>query len=766
MMKTKNYFLAFFCLFSFTLFAQQDCDLDWRYTTYGQLPGLRSMTSADLDGDNIPEIFVNTKGALGWYIMNYNPTTDSYEKIWTSPPTLEKYISQITLIDWDEDGDLEIFASDSYGDTRIYDGITKEEIGFFDLPTSDIHRLLFADADNDGEKEFIASSEYNGFIVNKSTFSIEYTFGMPTRDIAVGQVDGDPDLEIITAEGDVYQMNGSTINLEWNALDIDDFNNIRHIELIQIDEDAAMEIVIAYNWNLHILDAEEQLVKYEGNSNDGRISELLVYQNLSTGRSEIYTGTAGGSIINYSIDLSTQVKSIDGWALNLDGICGFTFTDANNDGQINVVMGEGCGSSGGQHIQIYDLESSELKWKSVDIDGPFTSLVYIEETDKIISSSSSTEGGYGYNALVEIDAKTGKELKLDLDNFADYNFSGIQMVQLSPNHSNQLLAYGGYNAILMDPTTYQIQKSKKDEIFRATSATAADLDNDGVKEILIGDATGLKILDDNLTLINSISLNFDITTEVIAVNIDQDDALEIIFSNRFVHVYDDDLTILWRSFGSITDVAVTDWDGNGIMDVIATDEYGSIKFYDLKDYEEFNSISIGYEDIDKIELVDLNEDGNEELIVVTEGAIYIIDENEQPVALKQDDAFPYYAVDFLEFADLDEDGKKEIIYANDFSISALNGNCYKSFLITAIEDIALDKQEITVYPNPVLDILTVETTNLEDYKISIKDINGKIISAQTNSHQISLSYLPEGMYFVTVTLDKTGTVFTKKVIKL
>ncbi|MBK9016088.1 MAG: hypothetical protein IPM82_19625 [Saprospiraceae bacterium] len=46
----------------------------------------------------------------------------------------------------------------------------------FDLPTAAITRVLFEDADNDGEKELLLCSEYDAFVVNATTFQIEFQF--------------------------------------------------------------------------------------------------------------------------------------------------------------------------------------------------------------------------------------------------------------------------------------------------------------------------------------------------------------------------------------------------------------------------------------------------------------------------------------------------------------------------------------------------------------------------------------------------------------
>ncbi len=69
--------------------------------------------------------------------------------------------------------------------------------------------------------------------------------------------------------------------------------------------------------------------------------------------------------------------------------------------------------------------------------------------------------------------------------------------------------------------------------------------------------------------------------------------------------------------------------------------------------------------------------------------------------------------------------------------------------------------EVTVYPNPVKDILHFSQ---EIHKITLTDLTGKVLSTQNNSSQTDISGLKNGVYLVIIETEN-GLKETKKVVK-
>jgi hypothetical protein len=75
--------------------------------------------------------------------------------------------------------------------------------------------------------------------------------------------------------------------------------------------------------------------------------------------------------------------------------------------------------------------------------------------------------------------------------------------------------------------------------------------------------------------------------------------------------------------------------------------------------------------------------------------------------------------------------------------------------------------ELSIYPNPTNNLLTIETAQSGKYSIEITSLNGQLIidgEMEGTTHQIDLSSFQKGAYFITI--RSKDFVTTKKIIKL
>ena len=103
----------------------------------------------------------------------------------------------------------------------------------------------------------------------------------------------------------------------------------------------------------------------------------------------------------------------------------------------------------------------------------------------------------------------------------------------------------------------------------------------------------------------------------------------------------------------------------------------------------------------------------------------------------------------------------------DITYTRAGENLYNIWLGKLVyEDVAATPQfnisAISVYPNPVNDILTVESKN-PVLNLSIADCNGRIVATATNSSIINTALLSKGIYFVAVTTNSGKS--TYKIVK-
>ena len=80
-----------------------------------------------------------------------------------------------------------------------------------------------------------------------------------------------------------------------------------------------------------------------------------------------------------------------------------------------------------------------------------------------------------------------------------------------------------------------------------------------------------------------------------------------------------------------------------------------------------------------------------------------------------------------------------------------------------------EKNDFSVFPNPTNGIITISSTNERVKRIEIIDINGKIaikksLTGENPVHEINISHLNNGMYFINLILTDNATV-TKPIIK-
>jgi hypothetical protein len=75
--------------------------------------------------------------------------------------------------------------------------------------------------------------------------------------------------------------------------------------------------------------------------------------------------------------------------------------------------------------------------------------------------------------------------------------------------------------------------------------------------------------------------------------------------------------------------------------------------------------------------------------------------------------------------------------------------------------------QVTLYPNPVSDVLYINSMDIIN-KVSVYDIQGKVIKTvsglNSNTSEINLSSLQNGVYFVSIT-SENGGVLTQKIVK-
>ncbi len=105
------------------------------------------------------------------------------------------------------------------------------------------------------------------------------------------------------------------------------------------------------------------------------------------------------------------------------------------------------------------------------------------------------------------------------------------------------------------------------------------------------------------------------------------------------------------------------------------------------------------------------------------------------------------------------------IWENDQWLFSSAYNYYFSIgSVVGIETV--ENLEISIYPNPVVNVLSVKIDNLFETTCTIRDLNGRILSQTNfqNNTQVDVSYLKSGIYFIEL-FSENERIYVDKIIK-
>ena len=336
-----------------------------------------------------------------WYALRHAPATGEYEQVFVSD-LMPSAIISLDSSDIRGDDGFEIIVALRSGEIRLYDQDSKQPLAAFST-VPDLTAMTLRDFDGDGKSEIVLTTSGALLVYSGAGLPVWDLPGVGGSGVAVGQMDDDASLEIVTTSGDVVDVATQNVQWHWPA----GFGVA--VRAGDVDDDGRDEVVAAEGWIfVWAYDVERQLPKWSIAASQYDIGAIALADVDCDGKPELIVGDGQWGNVK-AIDPVTQIEE---WTIvNPEhGVTNVAVGDADGDGTDEVLWGAGATSSGADHLYVADLATETLEWASIDLSGPF---IGPEAGDidgdgrlELVAVSSLSDAGYGGGRIIVIDAET------------------------------------------------------------------------------------------------------------------------------------------------------------------------------------------------------------------------------------------------------------------------------------------------------------------------------------------------------------------------
>jgi len=730
----------------------------------------------DADNDGDQDILITGVGVAKLYT---NDGTGTFTEV-VGTPFIEVDGNFTTVSDIDNDGDQDVLITGGY-QSKLYlnDGAgTFTEVT--DTPFTGVigGAVAFADVDADGDQDVLIVGRANSeriaqLYVNDGTGIFTEVFGTPFTGVSGGSVsfadvDADNDLDVlITGDSD----SGRTAKL---------YNNDGTGTFTEVS-DTLFEPVRGSSAAFSDLD------------NDGDLDVLITGFSDSDDVPKLYLNDGTGVFTKVS---DTSFESVEGSSIVFFDIDSDGDTDVLIAGYPNSIMYLNDGSVDFTKISksfftgVYD---GSVAFSDVDNDGDQDVLITGDSGSGRISKLYSNDGSGGFFEVANVSFEGVGHSAVA---FSDVDNDGDQDVLITGYSSGS----GSAVSKLYVNDGSGIFSEVADVFFEGVSygsVTFSDVDNDGDQDVLItgyssgsGSAISKLYVNDGSGIFEIANVPFEgvVYSSVAFSDIDNDGDQDVLITGyssdleiSVSKLYTNDGAGVFSEVASIPfeavaggSVAFSDVDNDGDQDVLITG-YSNNKEYISKLYSNdgsgvFTEVTgmpfQGVRDA-SVAFFDVDNDSDQDVLIVGDsdsGSISKLYSNDGTGNFIEVMDMPFVGVSDASVAvsDIDNDGDADVLITGDSNNEEPVSYLYRnlSYELDISGPVFIDN--VQVYPNPGLNIFTVEADSpLQD--IQIYNLQGQkmpFLFDQT-LQQIKVNY-PKGIYLLKLKIDNRS--YSQKII--
>jgi hypothetical protein len=774
-----KYILLLACFTAFSLANAQtklSLDYQWSFSSYGAEDlGLTGLVVEDLDNNGRPEIIASsnldrvnfrTWGLLS--VLEFNPSTNTYEKKWTSRVYFAE-ITEVQVFDPEGDGIPDIFLGFDTGEIKVINGRTfQERHSFFTnrtepaFPSLDrpcVNSIAFGDIDNDGITDIVATNADTTYVYS-TTFALKKKIQFPGGAITLGNVDNDPAIEAIYAKGYVVEYSADGRKDEVKFFPNPFGKSI--VRLADMNKDGVRDVLYSSADTVHVIDVtiKQRIRSIPKKESSGEVADFQLYDYTMDGVPDVFIGNSSFDVL-FVYDGATTLYDYDIQDPHRFGLESLVIANLDNDPDLELLWTAGGQCTCSDHFFVYNMTTRQREWISNHWQADFQSFDVgniDDNPDKefVIGSFGfdASFDDHGFLSTLDLDTKITKEVNDDppISAFADA-LTLVRIRDVDNDGKNEILVgIDTYNfnteVAVLDNEFNLIRTLDIDGMSYVADAEVADVDGDQENEIIITSGTwvtagSVEQWQNYIYIFDGKTGALEWKSEQLAGrnsrlgnirigNVDDDPAKEIVvlrfkmdgwlLDTSALFVIDgSDYSVTFDESLEYTSFDLTDIDNDGIEDIIAGTSSGKVLAIDGASFAIKSELVTAQGKILSLHAADVTGDMAIDYIFSNEYKLFIFDaEKNQIVA--ETDTLSHETGRFNALQVIGSAEDAEILLNTTHTLYSFKLNVVD--IVTSADE-TLPRLKVKAYPNPFNSTLVIHNDSpFSIDKITIVDING------------------------------------------